>query len=348
MTNSQTFSSSASDFLEPAQFEWIGDTKTARLSGLGAFRTGTHTNSRGKESEWSSDDLREMVSNFKNLASDGSFKDVPMRVDHSFSLKDVIGYISDVYVNGEMLYVDVDITEPEAAEKYERGTFRARSAEIGKVKNSEGNLLDNVLMGLAFVDVPAVTGLYNKSSANAETEQGEPAVTITEEDLKAEFAKGHEAGVAEGKDEFARPAHRFTIGGEEEANIETVQSHIDQLEAFHAETVTAARTDFVDSLVETNVVPAPQADALKALVLDMGDEQFQSYKEIYSDMPVHPAFESYGDQHGNQSNDIAPTPEEVAIQDATAIVEMHRQAGMSEDDIANTPSAQKLAALKGA
>lgn len=361
MANSQTFSSSASDLpgLEPAQFEWKyeGGSEApagARLTGLGAFRAGTHTNSRGKESDWTVDDLHAMADNFKILAQDGSFKDVPMRVDHSFSLKDVIGYISDVYVKGEMLFVDVDITEPEEAAKYERGTYRARSAEIGKVKNSKGKALDNVLMGLAFVDIPAVSGLYSKPTEDIETEQGEPAV---EEDtnsaeadvLAAEFTRGRTAGLKEAEEKFARPAHRFTIAGEEESNYEIVQAHIDRLEAFQAESIVAARTEFVDSLVTGNVVPAPQAESLKSLVLGMTDDQFSAYKEIYADMPAHPAFGSYGPSGPDaESHDSGPTPEELVIANAEAIVEMHRLSGMSEEEIAKTPSAQKLAALKGA
>ena len=367
MTKRNLFELSLHGIRDTAKFSWTygddGKPVGAKLEGLAAFRTGVHTDSRGNEHTWEPKDLRAMARNFKKLVEDNSFPDVPMRVDHSFSAESVIGYMTNVYTKGDKLLVDVDITEPEAAAKYERGTFRARSAEIGAMPDNEGRVLDNVFMGLAFVDIPAVTNLYSMPSedlivhrfveAEGQTEpnQGDSKVEYTEEDLKAEFAKGKDAGLAAAKSEFVpQPPHKFRIAGEEVTNIEAVQSHIDALESYQEESVKAGRTAFVSALVQRNVIPVTQEESTVEFALGMNDVQFEQFKAIHAEMPENPLFAKHANSGGpeGQSNDSGPSEDEQAIATAREVVAMHRRAGVPEAEIALTPSFKRLEALKGA
>lgn len=137
------------------------------LERVRVFRTGTFRDSLGLQHTWDADHLRQMVRNFHNLRSRGVFPNVPVRADHSSSVNSLVGYIVDLQVDdaGGFLMADLEITEPSAVERLRRGTYRARSLEIGAYETNDESVYWPTVMGLAFVDIPAVEGLHRSPMA---------------------------------------------------------------------------------------------------------------------------------------------------------------------------------------
>jgi hypothetical protein len=136
------------------------------LSGLRIFKTGTFTDAYGMEWTWEDAHLEQMVFHYKLLRDNDVLPNVPVRADHDRSVNSVIGYLGEVYREDgaeNFLAADIEITEPDAWEKWERGTYRSRSLEIGMYETNNGAMYFPVVLGLAFVDLPAVEGLYGRS-----------------------------------------------------------------------------------------------------------------------------------------------------------------------------------------
>lgn len=128
--------------------------------GMKIFRVGSFKNSAGESTKWTAADLRQMVENFHALRSNGIFPNIPVRENHGRDVREVVGYFTDLRVDGKFLVADLDLTEPTAAERYTRGTYRARSLEVGSYETNNGEVYYPTVMGLAFCDIPAVEGLY--------------------------------------------------------------------------------------------------------------------------------------------------------------------------------------------
>lgn len=137
------------------------------LENLRVFRVGTFRDSMGIENTWESLHLDQMIFHFDYLVGSDVFPNVPLRVDHSMSMNGVIGYIERLYrdpSNPDFLSVDLEFTEPEAWDRWQRGTYRSRSLEVGMYETNEGATFYPVVFGLAFVDIPAVEGLYSSGN----------------------------------------------------------------------------------------------------------------------------------------------------------------------------------------
>ena len=162
------------------------DDGNATLSGLKIFRAGTFKDSLGEQRTWTADDLTDIVSNFEMLRDKDIHPNVPVRKNHTRSVDDVVGYLADLSTDGEYLYATLEFTEPEAADKWERGTYRARSLEVGPYEDNDGQIFSPVAHGLAFVDRGAVEGLHA-----AEGDVPQAAIddtkenTVTEDEFKA-------------------------------------------------------------------------------------------------------------------------------------------------------------------
>lgn len=144
------------------------------LENLRIFKVGTFTDMFGFEHTWDDVHLEQMVQHYKLLRDGGYLPNVPLRAGHTMSVRDVVGYFEDVYRDpddDQFLSATVEFTEPDAWEKWERGTWRSRSIEIGMYETNDGRSFWPVVMGLAFVDIPAVEGLHarQKSQFNFST-----------------------------------------------------------------------------------------------------------------------------------------------------------------------------------
>lgn len=143
------------------------------IRAMSVFRTGTFKDSWGDPHTWQAEHLEQMVFNYSMLKSRNLLPNVPVRDGHPGlfgSGGEVVGYVEDLYtINGAAyedgqtrLVADLDITEPDAFGKIERGTWRGRSAEIGFYETNDETMYWPVFMGLAWVDIPAVEGLFSK------------------------------------------------------------------------------------------------------------------------------------------------------------------------------------------
>lgn len=148
---------------------------TKLIKGVPVFRAGTFRDSMGDQHTWTVEHLSQMVFHFDMLRERGTLPNVPVRNQHkSFfgSGGDVVGYVEAIRVEGEddkgnaLLVADLDITEPDAFDKIERGTWRSRSSEIGFYEDNDEAMYWPVFMGLAWVDLPAVEGLFSKQEAS--------------------------------------------------------------------------------------------------------------------------------------------------------------------------------------
>lgn len=136
---------------------------SALLEGVRIFKMGTFKDSLGIEKSWEDVHLQQMEFHYKLLKDNNVLPNVPVRADHSFSVLNVVGYFTDVYRAADdstFLAASLEFTEPEAYEKWKRGTWRSRSLEVGWYETNEGAMYWPVILGLAFVDLPAVEGLY--------------------------------------------------------------------------------------------------------------------------------------------------------------------------------------------
>lgn len=134
-----------------------------QIEGLRIFKTGTFKDSWGTQRTWESEHLQQMVFHYNMLKERGIFSNVPVRADHSSSVNNIVGYFTDLRAEDIFLVADLEITEPGAYEKWERGTYRSRSLEVGAYESNDEAVYWPTVMGVAFVDIPAVEGLHSKT-----------------------------------------------------------------------------------------------------------------------------------------------------------------------------------------
>lgn len=310
------------------------------VRGLKIFRTGKLTDSAGRQREWGSDELDKMVDHFARLTDSGEFPDVPVRADHSISVKDVAGYHTSLRRDGNFLVADVEFTEPEAAEKYARGTWRSRSVEIGTFRTEAGEELFPVVMGTAFVDIPAVSGLYRAPDSET-TEEIPVKFRIAGAEIEdAEAVQAHIDSLEAFK-AAAPEVHTFRVDGTETTDPEAVQARIDALEAFQNEQVVAARESFVDGLAADRKIGAPQVDALKEFAKGLSPEQFETFRASYDAAPTLSLFDRHASGTPVEGEPGAASSEIDALRETVA---MHRMT-LSTEALHRTPSYQRLKAL---
>lgn len=133
------------------------------VHGKRIFRAGTFKDSRGVVHTWTTQMLDAVVANFHHLRTNKLLADVPVRVDHTFSARDVVGWVSDLKREGEFLLADLHFTENSAFSKWDSGTYEPVSSELAPYETNNGDIYHPTLIGVAFVDIPAVEGLYRAS-----------------------------------------------------------------------------------------------------------------------------------------------------------------------------------------
>lgn len=309
------------------------------------FKAGSFRDSMGDQRTWSIEQLHAMVSNFDILRNTGTFPNVPLRVDHSWSVEDVIGYVNKLAVSVDRLVADVEITEPDHFEKFERGTYRSRSLEVGMYEDNNGQQYFPTVLGLAFVDIPAVEGLHRGAQKvgcfRYQGVEENPAVPEKTETKPPELFKFRIAGADE--TDYAKvQAHVATIEGENTA----LKGRVETLETFAKEQVTATRHNYVAGLSTAKKIGAPQVDGLKALVETMTDDQFAAFQASYDSAPSLSILGNHTETVTNPAGEPSVADQERSVLEET--VAMHRRAGMNNDDLAKTTSYRRLAELTAA
>jgi len=340
------------------------------------FKSGTFKDSMGTQATWEPEHLEQMVFNFGMLKERGTLPNVPVRNQHRSLFGgggEVIGYILALHHDQESgrLLADFEVTEPDAAGKIQRGTFRARSAEIGMYETNDEALYWPVFMGFAFVDIPAVEGLYNKAQAESPSE----FIIMTEEDAPVadDKNKGDDkapaapaAPAAEPQTEPATPpaepaapaapaaepqehgapsagAFQFKVKGAPTTDFAAVQRHIDALETAQVEQVQNSRREYVTGLARDRKITQPQVEGLQSLVSTMTDEQYESFRTAYSVAPAQPLL----DVHAGGGTEVTPSSEEnEEVATLRETIAMHQRSGIPQEQIEKMPSFIRLKALE--
>ena len=350
------------------------------VRGIKVFRTGTHTDSLGRKATWTPAQLQQAVDHFNLLKSNGILPNVPVREDHTTTVKDLVGWYVALRVEGEFLVADIEFTEPTALAKYNRGTYRNKSIEIGTYETGDGHKYSPVVLGLAFVDIPAVEGLFRHPSApqGASGDQSpaapanhQGATTMgTENDPATPPAATPPAPAAATPPAAApaaaapapapapepvaahqRPAvQSFRVNGADVSDFAAVQAHITALETYRTETIESGRVGFVAGLAKDNKITNPQVESFTKLVKTMSDEQFTEFKAGFAAQPASGFLGQHatGPANGDGTPGDPATDRAAEIEILEEIIANHRLRGASQAEIEATASFQKLKTLKTA
>lgn len=311
------------------------------VRGLKIFKTGTFKDSKGRQRTWTPEDLQAMADNFTRLRDQGVLVDVPVREDHSTSVKSVQGYFTGVHSDGKFLYADVEFTKAAGAEQYENGTYRSRSIEISpyETNGEDPETHYPVVTGLAFVDIGAVEGLYRHGGTNPEEVPvaDKPAATFRVRGVETTNADDVQAYIAELE---KGSTVTFRMNGSDESDFAKVQNHIATLEQFRTESLENGRMTFVDRLVTENKLMASQADAEKAFVKCLPGDAYEAYVTSKKDAPVIGIFNRQTGDGDGRGNEPVGAEDQLAIHRET--VAMHRRTDMAVDALKKTTSYQAL------
>lgn len=319
--------------------------------GLSVFKTGPAKDSLGRPFDFTSAQLDELVSNFHALKDSGVFPNVPGRSDHSGSIEQVVAYCDNLYTDGTLLFVDIGFTQPLAVSQYGNGTYRARSAEIGPFETNAGETYYPVFLGFAFVDIPAVEGLYSKQPVHGEpiTPEATPVAKFTINGIETEDAPAIQAHIDTLQAKVAAPVvlHKFKVAGADTTDVVAVQARIDTLETSLVETANVARAAFVKSLGDNKLIGAPQVASFTTLVASLDDEQFEAFKLSYADAaPLTVLTRHAATGNGGKVNSGGTDPVADRIEVLETVVKMNKRAGMNDVEAAAQPSGIELATLK--
>ena len=330
------------------------------------LRTGTFVDSRGRKATYTKDDLQGIAKNFGKVKKHQP--DLPVRANHSRGdVNGVQGYLENVKVDGDTLRADYTILEPDAADKVERKTWRSVSAEIGAYKTNSGEDIPRTLVGLAYVDLPAVEGLYSLQLEDETMELTEQELqakideavaeatkgTYSQEDLDWSIGAAYAQADVDLRAEYAKdddePFEFALTTGETTTNPAEVQAEIVNLgmrvtaaEGALSEQRDKQREFALDQLVKDQKITKPTADAWKDMVLEFSNEAFATWLAGYELAPTLGTSSSgAGDDNGNEQTEL-----QAEVQQLEAQLSMHRASGVSEAELAEMPSFKRLAALK--
>lgn len=335
------------------------------------FRSGTFRDSMGFQHNWEDLHMAQMVSNFELLKSRGIFPDPPVRKGHpSFlgnPMDDLIGYVREMRTEKrtnpadgkEYTYIisNYDILDEDAAKKIEAGLWKNRSSEVGFYLTNDDAEFWPVIVGFAYVDIPAVEGLnFSKMPGVGSTHSVmfEKETPVAEETTSTEGTQTPEAPATSNNSSTnsaqppaapAAPApHSFSVAGQPVTDYAAVQAHINTLEQFRNETIENGRKNFVKGLVSSNRILASQEDELAEFALELNDAQFKKWSESYSKAPSLPHLENHGSGTSNHNGTGGKSAEDEQIETDKEIVKQHQLAGMPKDALEKTPSFGRLKA----
>lgn len=381
---------------EPKKGHWYAKadgTQAYRMEHVAIFRSGEFRDSMGYDHLYEDLHMQMIASNFSLLRGQGALPDPPIRCDHPSLfgggiLKNVIGYVDNLVaekatspVDGTeytYIFADYDILDPEAAQKVASGLWRHRSAEIGWYETNAKAEFWPVLVGFAYVDIPAVEGLNFSKYANALPGAGQNYVAVAadnkEDGLVAEDKNAQTGTTPPPPSGQAAPppppppagdtappasttgnvqptathstgaqTHSFSIRGQATTDFAAVQAHVTELEQFEAETLKTGREAFVDGLASTNKIFAGQVDSLKELALSMSAEQFDKFKASYADAPELSVLANHSTQPGASGTpEGSGGHEDPEIEAARRNYNRHLQMNLTAGQIEQTDSYKLL------
>lgn len=340
------------------------------VEGQPVFRSGTFRDSTGTQHSWEGLHMDQMVAHFTMLRDRGLFADVPVRDGHPGFLVHgtpgsgaVVGWHTGLKtellkthtgVEETFLLANYEFTDPAAAAKYQNGTFRNRSSEIGEYTTNDEATFWPTYMGFAWVDISAVEGLNaNAAFSSAYGTSGKSGKLIVP--VEKGFSVGTEQqnnGQQPGVPVPPVPAFvppppvAFSINGQSVVDPTAVQNHVNALELFQRETLEGRRSDFVTSLAANGKILATQLDGMTAFAKSLTVEQFEAWK---TNMDATPSASVLANHGGTAAQGTPSTPgdDAKAAQIATlrGVVSMHTSSGMPKEEIQAKDSYKQLIAL---
>lgn len=321
---------------------------TVKVFDLEIFKVGTFRDSMGDQATWTQTHLEQMVFHFGLLRDNGVFPNVPFRSDHSYSVDKIVGYIDALRAVNGKLVADITLTEPVAFDKFQRTTYRSRSLELGMYVTNDEEAYYPVVMGCAFVDIPAVEGLHRNG------------VPVRSYSFVSSSTTPKELAVPDKKDDATPTPHVFRVLGTDVTDYAQVQAFMDALvtENTGLKAQVAAADDFakgvrdterkafVAGLAKDGKIAQPQVASLEALAVGLSDEQFSAFKAGYEAAPVLRMLSKHVDVTNPGGEDDKGGTDRIATLEA--IVAQHRMAGMSDTDVQKTASYRELVELKAA
>ncbi len=364
-----------------------GDNGTALAKGIKIFKVGTFRDSLGTQHTWTPEHLQQMVFHFDMLKDTDILPNVPWRLDHSMSVKNVAGYFEKLYVEGGFLLADVNFSDPDVVTGMTLGKYRSRSLEVGVYETNDEAFYWPVVTGCAFVDLPAVEGLYSKAQPVSRTllyeapnrmEDNKIMFVINGKTVTAEvwtaavnYAKAladldavpaadltaaqtavteaQAAAAAAAAHSQGKPA-TFQVNGQPTVDVVAVQNQITMLETFRVEAVEAGKAAFVQGLAAQSKLAATQIDSQVAFVKSLTDAQYDEYKKSWEAAPASALFGIHGKGPGEQADASqgGGNAGPTELETLTEIVATMRRSGMKDEMIAKTESFKKMTALTAA
>lgn len=323
------------------------------VRGLKVFKVGAFKNSRGQRNDWTPERLQHAVDNFNTLRRTRVFPDVPVRIDHTSSMRDVVGYFHELHFDGQYLLADILFTKRSAYDEYSAGHLRNVSLEIGQYETNDEVLYDDVVQGLAFVDIPAVEGLHQRASGDddmagqAQTETPVEPDPVEPDPVEPDPVEPDPEPVGEKVDTHARSAvQTFRVNGAETSDLASVQGHIDALEKFRNDMRSTLRDSFVEDLVTQGKILGPQAENFKAHAASLSDTQFEAFRTMYDGMPAHNLLAKHDTTTDPAVAGAQDAADELAI--AKEVIQQFKRANRPQEFIERTPQwALVQAALNG-
>lgn len=325
------------------------------------FRSGTFRDSTGYQMTYEGIHIKQMIDNHEHLRDNKLFDDIPVRDGHPGWIISgmegsgkVIGWHDKVWSENleaphdgekyDYVLTDIRITDPVAAASVENGTFRNRSAEVGRyTTNSEAEFWP-VYMGVAYVDIPAVEGLKFSNSNTSPDRQVYVFMDSKETGVGTESTT---TGQPQGAPLLGVPIapQAFSINGQSTTDPLTVQNHITVLEKFQAETVEGNRVAFVTGLAASNKIMATQVDGLTEFAKKLSGEQFAAWQATFETAAEQPVLGQHASGVTNPGN-AAQNQTGAASQETTdlEVVKMHKHAGTPKAQIEAGASYQRLKA----
>ena len=368
------FSFSTGQF-SSATFAKSDDGQSATITGWPVFKAGTFADSMGFVETWTVEHLAQMVSNFNLLRT--SVPHIPVRADHGRSVENIKGYITDLRVESGFLLADLDLTEPDAVAKWERGTYRNRSAEIGFYETNEGAAYYPVFLGVAFVDFGAVEGLFSRSTPTSdqiryftEASPSMPtnliddkapgtlppsaapaALNVTVQGVPGMFAMGGNTITENATSVTTTPPPAPSVKtytfGDEQLTEDQVQARLDFLAEFQRQQLASARQAFAAELVKGKRFTAPQEKDLGEFFVSLNADQFAKAQALFTAAPELSILGTHTDGVTNPDNtggELSERDRQIAKHEA--ILRQHTLAGMPKDRLEKTESFMALQRLR--
>lgn len=352
-----------------------GEGTSLMIEGKPIFRSGSFADSEGYEHEWADMHLQQMQMHFGLLSGNAIFEDVPIRKGHPDrgglfggsarnTMDELVGYITAVNIEERVnpsdgqsytyFLADLEIIDEDAKKNIQSGLWRNMSAEIGAFVTNSNAEYWPVMMGVAYVDIPAVEGLKVHAKASQQYS------LILEEGMTQSSLPGNPNPPVpgdttdHGKGGTPAAPFMFSIAGQTTTDFAAVQNHITAIEtentslrAFRKESEESARVNYVSSLVSGNKILEPQREAYVAYAQSLDPTAFAAWKGL---MDVTVPHTIAGPQAAGFSMSVQTSSEgdvaKARVNDLKAMISTHSMNQVPVDTIKTMASYKELIGLE--